>query len=60
MTYTSEEKEKDFLSDYVKSNPELYMADLIKERAAGAGERAMSGVEGDTILDKVQKGVIKV
>ena len=62
MTYTSDEPktEKDFLSDYLASNPDLYMSDLIKERVPGPGERAMVGKEGDSILDKVRTGVIKV
>ena len=62
MTYTSDEpkEEKDFLSDYLASNPDLYMSDLIKERVPAPGERAMVGKEGDSILDKVRTGVIKV
>ena len=62
MTYTSDEpkEEKDFLSDYLASNPELYMGDMIRERVAGPGERALVGKESDDILNKVRTGVIKV
>ena len=62
MTYTSDEPktEEDFLSDYLASNPELYMGDMIRERVAGPGERAVEGKERDDIIKKVRTGVIKV
>ena len=36
------------------------MGDMIRERVAGPGERALVGKESDDILNKVRTGVIKV
>ena len=52
--------EKDFLSDYLASNPELYMGDQIRENVNAPGDKSMKGEVSNNIRQKLRDGVIKV
>ena len=53
-------KRQKFLDDFLATNPELFMGDLITERVNAPGDESMYGKLTDNIRKKVQDSVIKV
>ena len=53
-------KRQKFLDDFLATNPDLFMGDLIQQNVNAPGDESLRGEVSNNIRQRVQDGVIKV